>query len=151
MVAYEFKISSLFPVDAQTAGDELNRIYMETGQIEPREVVDQSRAESAPLHPCFEWNDAQAAEKYRESQAAGLIRNIVIVSEDAPKDEEPQIVRAFVNVQKTYQPMLAVINDPEKMNELLSNALRDLRTFQAKYKSLEAVRPVLDAIEKVIA
>lgn len=146
-MAYTWK-TPLFKVDAQTAGEELDRIYSETGKIEPKEVVNRSRAENAPLHPCFDWNDATAAEKYRESQAATIIRNIVVVSET---HEEPKNVRAFVSVQQTYQPMRVVVQDPVKMDELLSCALRELKCFEAKYKALEELQPVFDVIEKVTA
>lgn len=151
MIVYEYKIGSLYPVSAQVAGEELDRIYKETGQIEPKEVVDRSRDEAAPLHPIFEWNDATAAEKYRENQAAGLIRNVVIVEqpEEPQKPESPQIVRAFGHVEKTYQPMRVIMQDPAKMDALLSSAMRELRSFQMKYRSLEALKPVLKAIEQV--
>lgn len=150
-MVYKWKLDGLVPVDAQTAGEELDRIYGETGKIEPKDVVDRSREETAPLHPCFEWNDATAAEKYRENQAASLIRNIAVITEPATDQEAPQIVRAFVNVQNAYQPMRVVQEDPDKMSELLSTALRELRCFQAKYKTLETLRPVFDVIEKITA
>jgi hypothetical protein len=40
-------------VDAQTAGEELDRIRQEHGTLEPGTVVDESRPEEAPLHPAL--------------------------------------------------------------------------------------------------
>ena len=136
------------PVDAQSAGEELDRIYQKHGNLIPSNVVEESRDETSVLHPCFEWNDAAAAEKYRETQAGLILRNITVVSESVG-NEEP--VRAFVSVQKSYQPIEIVLSDQEKTEELLRNALKELVSFKAKYNTLSMLKPVFDAIEKVSA
>lgn len=136
------------PVDAQSAGEELDRIYKKHGNLIPSNVVEESRDETSVLHPCFEWNDAAAAEKYRETQAGLILRNITVVSESVG-NEEP--VRAFVSVQKSYQPIGIVLSDQEKTEELLRNALKELTSFRAKYNTLSMLKPVFDAIEKVSA
>lgn len=143
---YQWKLTGLYPVSAQTAGEELVRIYQKCGALTAAEIVNESREVSAPLHPCFEWNDAVAAEKYRETQAAEIVRAIVTVSEQNGQQRE---VRAFVSVEKSYQPITVVINSEEKMEELLSMALRELEAFQKKYETLLALKPVFAAIAKV--
>lgn len=147
-MTYQWKTPYLMPVDAQKAGEELDRIFSKIGALDPSSVVDESRPATAPLHPCFEWDDAIAAEKYRETQASCIIRNITVVSENS---EQPNEVRAFVHVQKTYQPIRIVLSDEEKMAEMLQNAVRELRSFQDKYKSLKALEPVFNAIEGLSA
>ena len=146
---YQWKIPGLLPVDAQTAGEELERIYQERGGIEPSTVVEESRDISSPLHPCFEWDDAVAAEKYREDQARLVIRSIVTVSEDSAEKQQP--VRAFVRVQEDYKPITVVLNDEEQMEELLRSALLELSAFRKKYQALSALRPVFAAIESISA
>ena len=136
------------PVDAQSAGEELDRIYKKHENLIPSNVVEESRDETSILHPCFEWNDAAAAEKYRETQAGLILRNITVVSESVG-NEEP--VRAFVSVQKSYQPIGIVLSDQEKTDELLRNALKELVSFKAKYRTLSSLKPVFNAIEKVSA
>lgn len=78
---YQWKLPGIMPVDAQTAGNELQRIYERDGVIEPETVVLESESPSAPLHSCFEWDDEKAAHKYRITQAQGIIRAIVAVDE----------------------------------------------------------------------
>lgn len=112
-----------------------------------RELVDASREESAPLHSCFEWDDGTAAEMYREQQAQHIIRNIVVVREKM--DTQP--VRAFVNVQKSYQPIEVVMRDVDKTEELMKQALGELRAFQRKYSTLKKLAPVMTAIESVLS
>lgn len=72
VMVYKWKIPGVIPVDAQTAGEELQRIYQEKGGLNPSDIVEESRHDSAPLHPCFEWDDETAAEKYRQTQAMQL-------------------------------------------------------------------------------
>lgn len=145
---YKWKVAGLMPVDAQTAGEELNRIYTKNGALNPADIVDESRPEDAPLHDCFEWRDDVAAEKYREQQAQTIVRAIVAVNEDATKSES---VRAFVHVRNTYEPISVVVNDAEKIQEVLQTALRELAAFRRKYETLSELAPVFRAIDELTA
>lgn len=144
--AYQWKTPGFYPVSAQTAADEINRIYQKHGELNPSYLVDESRAESAPLHGCFEWRDDVAAEEYRKDQARHMMRNITVVS----STEKMQNVRAFVSVQKAYHPISVVLKDEERMRELLETALRDLRSYREKYKHLAALKPVFDALDTIV-
>ena len=79
-MTYQWKLPGVMPVDAQTAGDELERVYKKRGDIKPSTLVEESRPASAPLHRCFEWDDAIAAEKYRESQASYPLRLLLHIA-----------------------------------------------------------------------
>lgn len=146
-MVYKWKMPGLIPVDAQDAGEELDRIYRKNGQLSPQSVVDESRPAAAPLHPCFEWDDTVAAEKYRQGQAQEIIRQIVV----APAENEPQqsTVRAFVSVSREYHPIDVVIQHPNMMELLMRDALTELRAFQNKYETLSGLTPVFDAIKIV--
>lgn len=136
----------IFPVTAQTAGEELTRIYERRGVLEPAEIVEESRDAAAPLHPCFEWDDAKAAEKYREHQAAKLVRAIVTVEETT---KGPQYVRAFPHVEQHYHPIQVILSSEERTEELLHTALRELISFKKKYESLSALNGVFAAIDQL--
>ena len=143
-MTYQWKVPGIMPVDAQTAGNELQRIYERDGVIEPETVVAESQTPSAPLHSCFEWDDAKAAHKYRITQAQTIIRSIVVV-EEATQPE----TRAFVNVQREYHPVSVVVRNPEKREILLQNALNELRWFERKYNTLQELSNVFAAIKEV--
>ena len=143
-MTYQWKVPGIMPVDAQTAGNELQRIYERDGVIEPETVVAESRTPSAPLHSCFEWDDEKAAHKYRITQAQNIIRAIVVVDEA----KQPE-TRAFVNVQREYHPVSVVVRNPEKREILLQNALNELRWFERKYNTLQELSAVFSAIEEV--
>lgn len=146
-MVYQFKLPGLYPVSAQTAGEELHRIYADKGQLKPADVVDESRPTSAPLHPCFEWDDEVAAEKYREVQAGNLIRSITVVHETPA--HEPVEVRAFVKPMETYAPIEVVVNSEEQMAALLESALSELKSFEKKYATLSKLYPIFEEIKKL--
>ena len=146
-MVYQFKLPGLYPVSAQKAGEELHRIYADRGQLKPADVVNESRPESAPLHPCFEWNDEVAAEKYREVQAGTLIRSITVVHETPT--HEPVEVRAFVKPLETYAPIEVVVNSEEQMSALLESALAELKAFEKKYATLSKLYPIFEEIKKL--
>lgn len=145
-MTYQWKVPGIMPVDAQTAGNELQRIYERDGVIEPGTVVLESESPSAPLHSCFEWDNEKAAHKYRITQAQGIIRAIVSVNET----EKSQETRAFVSVEREYHPVSVVIRNPEKRDILLQNALNELHWFEKKYNSLCELSGVFSAIKEVI-
>lgn len=145
-MTYKWKLPGIVPVEAQVAGEELDRIYQKYGELQPSAIVDESRDSSAPLHKCFEWDDQTAAEKYRETQAKEIVRQITVVSETTGKQPN---VRAFVHVEGTYKPIDVVLRNEDNTAELLSNALRELKAFREKYNSLSALRPVFDALEQI--
>lgn len=144
---YKWKIPNLLPVDAQTAGEELDRIYRENGRLELAKIVDESRDNAAPLHPCFEWDDVTAAEKYRQTQAQMIVRSIVTVQETP--NREPMETRAFVSVRQEYKPIEVVTSSEEQMQELLRTALAELMAFRRKYSILSELAGVMRAIEEV--
>lgn len=143
-MTYQWKVPGIVPVDAQTAGNELQRIYERDGVIEPETVVAESQTPSAPLHSCFEWDNEKAAHKYRITQAQNIIRAIVVVDEA----KQPE-TRAFVNVQREYHPLSVVVRNPEKREILLQNALNELRWFERKYHTLQELSNVFAAIKEV--
>lgn len=144
-MTYQWKVPGIIPVDAQTAGKEMERIYNRDGSITPEAVVEDSVDPSAPLHNCFEWDDKKAAHKYRVTQAQGIIRAIVAVEETKERPD----TRAFVSVQSEYQPISVVIQNPEKREILLKNALNELRWFEKKYSTLQELSAVFQAIKEV--
>lgn len=144
---YKFAEGSIHSVSAQIAGPILNRMG-EEGRLTPKNVVNEARPEESPLHPEFEWDDAIAAEKWREKQAQLLIAHTIIVNEE---DEKPEPVRAFyVTVEKShYEPINAILKDEAKKNVLLENAKRELIAFKKKYKTLTELSQVFDVIDQI--
>lgn len=149
-MAYVFKDGTRHAVTAEIAADEINRIRDEEGEFfTPAAIVSASRSANAPLHPEFEWNDARAAEQYRQEQAAYLIRSIAVVYPDEP---ERAVTRAFVSVQldnheHRYTTMHHAMSDSDLREKVLAQALSDMTAFQRRYDQfldLSGVRSAFD-------
>lgn len=147
-MTYKWKLDGLYSVPAQDAGAELERICDQRGGMEAADIVDESRPETAVLHPCFEWDDPTAAEKWREQQARNLCCCLVAV-EDTQSASAPVEVRAFVHVGQSYQHISVVVNDEEKYAELEATVLRELRAIVERNRIL-ADRPALKALFSAI-
>lgn len=143
---FNWKIKDIYPVEAQKAGEELERIYAKYGHISPENVVNESRESSATLHSCFEWDDGIAAEKYRAKQAQGLIKMITITE---TKTEKAPAYRAFVCATNNYEPLRVVLSDEDKTKSLLKSAIRELNCFKAKYRVLSELSSVFAEIERL--
>ena len=129
----------LYPVSAQIAGEQIDRIIKENGEITPQLLLDNSRSEDAPLHCCFEWNDDVAAERYRLYQSRKIIQNITI-SQDTSSGE-PVLARAFVSTSKNpekgrFVPLNVALNNEATRQQVLENAYAELKSFKNKYETL---------------
>lgn len=143
-MVFKWKIDGIVPVDAQTAGEELERIYKRDGKVSPETVLEDNSLPNTPLYNCFEWENEKAAHKYRVYQAQKIIKTIVAVSDNI----EPE-TRAFVSVKNEYHPITTVMGDVEMKDVLLKNALLELKNFQNKYSSLKQLAKVFEAIKEV--
>lgn len=148
----KWKTGSCIKADPNVAEHVFDELASTVG-LTPKNLLDASRNEDAPLHKEFEWDDSVAAEKYRENQAGHLIRSIVIESVPEKKEERPVIVRAFMQAgTENYEPIHLIISDESKMAVMLQRALRELQAFRAKYAILKNELPqifaVIDELER---
>lgn len=161
----KWKPGSHHKVDAQTAYEECQRVESERG-LTPANLVDESRAEDAPLHEEFEWDDSTAAERYREVQAAEVIRHIITIRvDDKPVvehrtfspvpasmvnkniDDEPEDDVERKTEKNVYVNTYVAIQRPETHDVILSRAMSELRAFKRKYNSLEELKNVIYEID----
>lgn len=146
---YKWKTGYQNKVSADVAGAVMDQLSKEN-RLSARTLVDISRPEDAPLHNAFEWDDTEAAERWREQQGRVLINSIVIQAEEHP---EVQQVRAFFVVeQKTgnYEPVTTILRDEDKRMKLLEAAKRELAVFKAKYNSLMELEQLFNEIDRVL-
>jgi hypothetical protein len=123
------------------------------GVLRPGDVVEAARDEDHPLHPCFEWDDSEAAEKYRLVQARNLIKVAVMVM---PKTEQTYQVYVSMRSDRAeegggYRRVVDVVSKQETRQQLVAEALRDLEYWQRKYAMLTELAEVFEAITKAKA
>lgn len=144
---YSYKPGAQLKVSADIAGQVCQHLE-ESGGLTAKRLLDASRPVDAPLHDEFEWDDSEAAEKYREHQAAHIIRCIVVRPEQVAK--EP--VRAFINVsdeKRSYRSLDVVLNTTNMREQMLGQALKDLKAFEVKYSTLSELAEVFEAIHQL--
>lgn len=150
-MVYQWRKDSRFSVDAQVAGDRLQLIREELGEITPRAVVDDARGDNSPLHSCFDWDDATAAEAHRVHTARQLIGSLMVVSVDSkPVHRE---TRAFVHIaadaSPRYEPIEVVIRDPDMREEMLRQGRIEIKRWRERYSAYQefaALFPLVDAL-----
>lgn len=156
MAAYEsrfsWKVNGLYHVDAATAGKVFQEIEDSGVDLTPQAVVDASRDEDAPLHNAFEWDDDIAAEKYRCSQAQAMLRNLVIskVTDEEEREGKGE-VRAYVSGpggNNVYRTIQATLKNEVWKAHLLMTARREMEQFLAKYRRIEELATVVNAIDE---
>jgi hypothetical protein len=83
--------------DAQHYGQYLEQnVGLGERPVAPREIVDAARPPQSPLHSRFTWDDSEAAERWRETEARHLVAHIVTT---VPTDDGTEMTtRAFHSV-----------------------------------------------------
>lgn len=151
MTIYKWKPGAHVRGPAQVAGEECARLEAE-GRLTPRELVDESRPDDAPLHHCFEWNDGIAAERWREAQAGQIIRCVEVVREDMS-----QPVRAFTPVivtpdeARVYRSVETVMATAGGRKAVLDEAKRELAAFRRKYAGLKELAEVMQVVNTLLS
>lgn len=147
--SYEYRVKWLQKAPAQVAGEIMEQLEQSEAGLSPASLLDVSRDENAPLHGEFEWRDDVAAEQYRLNQAGGIIRNVYRITIET---QEQAPVRAFVPTcerQNVYVSIATALTNEQWRKNLLESAKRDMQAFSAKYRNLDELSEVLNAMKKV--
>lgn len=146
---YTWRPGSRIRANAQAAGEQFERLAASEDGLTPFTVLEANTPEGTPLHDCFEWDNDEAAEKYRLHQAGHFIRCIAIKPVQSGTEQKITSVRAYFNVNgETYEPTIALVSEPSKRELLLKQAFHELAAFRQKYDSLKELKPVFDAAVK---
>jgi hypothetical protein len=129
------------------------------GYLSPANVVESARNPDSVLHDEFEWDDENAAESYRLAQAGALIRrvkfNLVKVGQKSKKITI-EATRAFQSrpSQRTenggYESITAIMADPEKREELVTQVLKELSAYRKRYSDLLALSHIWEAVDEAM-
>ena len=145
MIFAKWKSGSRYSADAQKVADE---IFSIGESATTAEILEKARDETTELHKCFDWDDAEAAEKWRLQQARHIVCSLVI--KEKTEASQPE-VRAFFKTdsESGYKPTVLIVRDKDEYRKLLDRAIAELNSFRAKYKTLVELDGVFDAIDKV--
>lgn len=144
---YEFHVKGLQKNPVEVVGKVLDDLTNSPGGLTDQTLLDASRPEDAPLHNEFEWNDGKAAERYRLIQAQNIIRNVYVVYTNTENERKKD--RAYVPIpggQTAYVTLQSALTNEEWKRNLLASARRDAESFVAKYRRLEELADVNNAL-----
>jgi len=120
------------------------------GVIKPVDVVEAERDESSALHDCFTWDDDEAAHQFRLLEARNLLRVYVVTEENMAEN-----TRAFVSLSTDrskegggYRTIADVMSDDALRQQMLQDAFSQLRNTQQKYRHLQQLSKVWDALDE---
>ena len=137
---FKARVGSPFSVkDAQKIGEELESIKSK-GVLNPKNVVERANNKKSILHNLFEWDDTEAAEKFRLQQARNIVNHVIeVIVVRGNQIEE----RAFFNVvakndENVYVSLTEAITMPsykkqllKEMETTLENLLRLIKLFSS--------------------
>lgn len=131
MKTYSWKFRTI-QADPQLVGEELEQL----GEVvTPSAIVKTARDPAKELHRCFDWNDKEAAEKYRYTQAEFLLRNLAVHITIEKKEPINLTVRAFEHVDMPISDE----NDAMKISVYM-NTEQALRDDKARAQIFERIR-----------
>lgn len=124
----------------------------DAGELTARKLVEVSRPEDAPLHNEFEWDDASAAELYREHQARKIIRCVKVTVSTEQSEPVPFFwTRQYDGAAPQYKSITAIMRQKDERDQLYNDALRELRAFKAKYAALTEFAKLFAEIDSLLA
>lgn len=141
-----WKMNGIFKADAEKVASELEKLGNEYSLSD---VVERAKDKKSEMHSCFEWDDAIASQKYREQQAAVMLRMLVYTKKDGDSEEKTNI-RFIVSTGKrdnTYTPTRRIVRNEDEYSALLERAYAELRAFKTKYSNLSELEEILALID----
>lgn len=148
--------------DQDVRGELVAIAEQHSGVLSPESVVQRAADPASKLHSLFEWDDSQAAAKFRLVQAGALIRRVKISVVRASTDAKVMSIettRAFVapvgerrsknNPSGGYAQIESVMADSDRRAALLSTAKADLQAVRRKYEALAELAEVWTVIDKL--
>ena len=141
-----------YSVSAQVVGETCEEIETRQGSLTRENFLESASDEGSPCHKLFEWNNTEAAHKWRLHQAGKILSSLKV--EVIEQEKEPVVVRAFLNVNPVdtkgvYMHTERAMQVPEARSSILLRAVRELQIFRDKYETLEELKNVFAAIEEV--
>ena len=136
----------------QNTVNTLRSLYREKGKLlHPKDIVEAARAETSPLHSHFLWDDSEAAERYRVTQARELLQR-VFVKVSAPNGSQ-HMAQVFVSLTTDrekggYRTMVDVLSDEDLRNQMIRDAMAEMQLFTERYKTLRELASVFSAMKK---
>lgn len=133
----------LFKADAEKVCREIEKIETKS----PQSIVDYAAAHpTSELHKCFTWDDTKAANEWRKQEARQVVR-LLVFSDD--ETNEPTQIRVLQKTSVAYEPVKTIVRNNDEYAKLLARAKAELKAFRERYKQINELEKVLEAIDEL--
>lgn len=109
------------------------------GLLTAEDTVSTAAHPDHPLHREFEWDDTEAAHKYRLVQARCLIRRIVVTGPNEDESPLPKYISLRADRQRQgggYRETREVVNSKDLLAQLEDTCKKDIDGVLARYEML---------------
>jgi hypothetical protein len=137
-----------FKADAQKCADEIMEICEELESATPQQILEKARDSNTELHKCFTWDDTEAAEKWRISEARAIVRNLKIIEQKSDKQSEPTTIRVFYKTdnESGYKPTKLILKKPDEYKALVERCRSELLAIKQKFNSISEYEEIWELI-----
>lgn len=132
--SWKFNINA----DAQAVGEEIEKLEV-AGEVTPTVLLEYAEENpDSEVHKCFEWDDTEAARKFRMVQASQILCSISFIVKEEPVQKQ----RVYVNIRtskegvKKFKNIKDVLEDDSEYQQLVERAKKDLDGYKEKYETL---------------
>jgi hypothetical protein len=130
--------------------DELLKIRQEKG-LTTKEILKKAKNPRSHLHRLFNWDDTDAAERWREHQANLLINEVKVVIEGKLYDGfgSVKVLIPGNGYKSLYEPMPEILSKDNLREQIIQQALKYLETWKMKYEMYKEFEPIVRKINEV--
>jgi hypothetical protein len=127
---YKWKLKGLSrKVDPESVVQELEKIENVHSKLTPELILETAREPENVLHKLFDWDNSQAAEKWRMHQARLIINNLEIT---VISNGEPRQIPVYEIVSKTEGYKHVAYFDKEDIDYVKQGIIQDLTYLKNK-------------------
>ena len=135
--------------------EELLKIHTKYGSLTPENVLKEAKKKRHPLHPHFDWDDTEAANRWRVHQSNMLISQARITI----TEHEEKKIHAFVSISKEGKREFVytadALEDKQILFQIFSQLKSRIENIQDQLESMHmlkgAVKSALIAAKKPIS
>lgn len=144
---FEWKTGTRYAVAAEDAAEELERIRITFGDLNPESIVRESSPPGAALHSMFSWNNRVAADKWRAQEARKIVRALVVV--DDQEERQPVYVHVNTEERPRYEPLEIVVRSIDLYTSALSELEAQMNGLKTSLEQLKRAAGRSDQPERM--
>lgn len=139
----QYSWSRPWGISAQDFGEWISNLTI----LDAEHMLAEARNPKCVAHALFNWDDTDAARRYRAYQANMIVNSLQIRINDA--NQKPQIVQAYIRSvrRKMYVPTRDA--EPEDLSMAEQRCWREMQKFRHRNANIRLARSVIEAIAAV--